>query len=171
MAYSVLLTNGASSGTVSYALKVDSLTISYSKTPIQVPLPETSPLLIDLGMYRPNISMGGLIDNETAYGDSVVLEGTQVVRGTDTTGSGTTASSLGFAATYTVPTKNELEDFFTDEVFHEADKDLSLIIIDPDGSDFNFYKVAPQSATFIMAPATEDRYSYNLVFVAAKRNE
>jgi hypothetical protein len=166
MAYSVLLTNGASSSTVSYALKVDSLTISYSKTPIQVPLPETSPLLIDLGMYRPNISMGGLVDNETAYGDSVVLEGTQVVRGT-----ATTASSLGFAATYTVPTKNELEDFFTDEVYHEADKDLSLIIIDPDGSDFNFYKVAPQSATFIMAPATEDRYSYNITFAAAKRNE
>jgi hypothetical protein len=166
MAYSVLLTNGASSSTVSYALKVDSLTISYSKTPIQVPLPETSPLLIDLGMYRPNISMGGLVDNETAYGDSVVLGGTQVVRGT-----ATTASSLGFAATYTVPTKNELEDFFTDEVYHEADKDLSLIIIDPDGSDFNFYKVAPQSATFIMAPATEDRYSYNITFAAAKRNE
>jgi len=166
MAYMVLLTNGDSIDTpVNYALKVDSLNISYSKTPIQVPLPESSPLLLDLGMYRPNVTIGGLVDNSTSYGDTVTLSTSNEVRGTSTT-----ATDLGFNGTYTIPSKNELEDFITDEVYNEVDKDVSLIIVDPNGVDFNYYKVIIQSASFMMAPTTENRYTYNLTFAAGKRN-
>ena len=45
-----------------YALKCDNISISYSKTPIQVPIPQQSPELIDIGVYRPSVSTSGVID-------------------------------------------------------------------------------------------------------------
>ena len=45
-----------------YALKCDNISISYSKTPIQVPIPQQSPQLIDIGVYRPSVSTSGVID-------------------------------------------------------------------------------------------------------------
>jgi hypothetical protein len=36
--------------------------ISYSRTPIQIPIPQQSPELIDLGFYRPSITCTGIID-------------------------------------------------------------------------------------------------------------
>ena len=45
-----------------YALKCDNISISYSKTPIQVPIPQQSPTLIDIGVYRPSVSLSGVVD-------------------------------------------------------------------------------------------------------------
>jgi len=45
-----------------YALKCDNVAISYSKTPIQVPIPQQSPELIDIGVYRPSVSLSGLVE-------------------------------------------------------------------------------------------------------------
>ena len=45
-----------------YALKCDNVSISYSKTPIQVPIPQQSPQLIDIGVYRPSVSLSGVVD-------------------------------------------------------------------------------------------------------------
>ena len=45
-----------------YALKCDNISISYSKTPIQVPIPQQSPQLIDIGVYRPSVSLSGVVE-------------------------------------------------------------------------------------------------------------
>ena len=45
-----------------YALKCDNVAISYAKTPIQVPIPLQSPQLIDIGVYRPSVSISGVVD-------------------------------------------------------------------------------------------------------------
>ena len=65
---SVLLRNGAHDSTatnnttrVRYALQCDNFSIQIAKTPIQIPIPQKSPELVDLGIFRPSISINGLI--------------------------------------------------------------------------------------------------------------
>ena len=55
-----------------YALKCDNVSISYSKTPIQVPIPQQSPQLIDIGVYRPSVSLSGLV--ETVGGNTPTVD-------------------------------------------------------------------------------------------------
>ena len=60
MAVAVLLRNGlhdASTGdtreaSIRYALKCDSAVIQFQKTPIQIPIPQQSPELFDLGIIK-----------------------------------------------------------------------------------------------------------------------
>ena len=47
---------------IRYALKCDTFSIQIAKTPIQVPIPQDAPELIDIGFYRPSISIGGIVD-------------------------------------------------------------------------------------------------------------
>jgi|TARA_R110000824_G_scaffold378899_2_gene570544 hypothetical protein len=49
-----------------YALKADSLTIAIAKTPIQIPIPQNSPALVDFGIFRPSITLSCIIDTEPA---------------------------------------------------------------------------------------------------------
>ena len=59
----VLLRNGDhATATIKYALKCNDVAISYARTPIQIPIPQQSPELIDLGFYRPSITCTGVID-------------------------------------------------------------------------------------------------------------
>ncbi len=175
MAIAILLYNGRTDFTGNadrdsgYALKAESFQITYSKTPIQVPLPEESPLLIDLGMYRPSITIAGLVDNETAQGTTVRLVAEAAVRDF-VNAAYNTAEELKMHGDYAVPDKNQLEDYVQTEVY-SGDNNLSLLILDPTATNFNYYRVAPQQAAFILAPGTEDRYQFSMTFVASKRNE
>ena len=57
----VLLRNGPHSGaSVRYALKCNDVAMSYAKTPIQIPIAQQSPELIDLGYFRPSVTEQGL---------------------------------------------------------------------------------------------------------------
>ena len=58
-------TSTGGSGTKRYgvALKCDNVAIAYSKSPIQIPIPQQSPELIDLGIFRPSITLSGLVDS------------------------------------------------------------------------------------------------------------
>ena len=49
-------------------LKVDQLSISYSKTPIHIAIPYSEPEIFDLGATRPSITISGVID--TVGGDT-----------------------------------------------------------------------------------------------------
>ena len=156
----VLLHNGTSGG---YVLRVEQFTTSLSKTPLQVAIPSGTPTMLDLNMVRPNLSFGGLVENTTVTGSSISL-GASVTAETSVT-----ASTLGFNGTYTIPDKNNLEDFFTELAF-SANVNLAIILMNPDNANFNFYHIVPQTATFTLAPGTEDRYSFNITAVAGKRN-
>ena len=78
MSIAVLLRNGmhktsdgdgrGGSTITRYALKCDSVVIQFQKTPIQIPIPQESPELFDLGIVRPSISISGIVD--TVGGDT-----------------------------------------------------------------------------------------------------
>ena len=101
-----------------YALKCDNVSISYTKTPIQIPIPQSSPQLIDIGVYRPSVSLSGVVDtiggntSESTSG----FEGMASFSYTRTTGSGGSPS----AKKYFLPYKNKMEDFVTDLVYSEV---------------------------------------------------
>ena len=61
---SVLLRDGTNAGaTTRLALKAEQLSISITKTPIQIPIARSTPEILDLGITRPAITISGLVDN------------------------------------------------------------------------------------------------------------
>jgi len=181
MASMILLNDGNTDSTDSasraagHVLKAESLTITLSKTPIQIPLPSSSPQLLDLNMIRSNITIGGLVENTVSEGSDYTLLASVVTDGAlDGDPSGTDVPSdntaLNHHGVYTYPDKAALEHYFTSEAYIPGNE-LALIMIDPSGTSYSFYNISGQSATFILAPGTEDRYSYNLVFAGGLRNQ
>ena len=82
-ALAVLLRNGNhANATIKYALKCNDVAISYARTPIQIPIAQQSPEIIDLGFYRPSITVTGLVD---------------------TIGGNTSNTTLGFAGMESIP--------------------------------------------------------------------
>jgi len=167
---------GNASRAAGHVIKVESLTVTLSKTPIQIPLPSASPQLLDLNMIRSSITIGGLVENTVAIGADYTLATTATTDGANgdpaATGDAITAShdSLNHHGLYTYPDKAELEFYFTKEAYL-PDNEMALIILDPSGTSYSFYNISGQSATFILAPGTEDRYSYNLVWAGGLRNQ
>tara|TARA_R110000744_G_scaffold172591_4_gene291287 strand:+ start:626 stop:1138 length:513 start_codon:yes stop_codon:yes gene_type:complete len=160
---SVLLRNGthAAAG-VRLALKVDQLSVSLQKTPIQIPIPRSSPQLLDLGITRPSITLSGVVDNK---------------------GGDLTNTDSGFedmekmtisGQVYYIPYKNFLEYKLVTWVT-EPSAEIQLEVGDaatPDGDGHTgggIYKVAVQQIQFSLAPATEDRWIYSIGFAAKIR--
>ena len=57
----VLLRNGThANASIRLALKAEQFAISNSKTPIQIPIPTSAPLLVDLASNRPSLTISGL---------------------------------------------------------------------------------------------------------------
>lgn len=114
----VLLRNGPhSSASVRYALKCNDVAMSYAKTPIQIPIAQQSPELIDLGYFRPSVTVTGIIDtvggnaNNTTAGfagmDSFSYS-RQLASDANYYSDGGTSDTA--AQTYYVPYKNALEE-------------------------------------------------------------
>ena len=99
----------AAAGNIGYALKVTQISVQVAKTPIQIPIPQSSPELVDIGSFRPSINIVGLVDN--IGGDSTNINtanvyGMSAVQHLRTAGPDGDAS----AKTFYVPYKNRLED-------------------------------------------------------------
>ena len=173
---SVLIRNGTHTGaSLRFALKADSFAISYSKTPIQVPIPETSPELIDLGIFRPSISINGIVDTVQPSPTSVTING----------------------QTYYLPFKNWLENTVYDWIASDAATgQLELEVGDTnhpqtDSSTKGYtgtpilintaslsswtggsvYRVAIQMARFQLNPSREDRYDFSMQLVSGARQD
>ena len=59
----VLLRNGThTTATIRYALKCNDVAVSYARTPIQIPISQESPEIIDLGFVRPSLTCTGTVD-------------------------------------------------------------------------------------------------------------
>ena len=95
MPLAVLLRNGThAAATERYILKCDSASIQIAKTPIQIPIPQQSPELFDIGIFRPSITVSGLVDTiGLPSGASPYME----------------SYTIGLQA-YRIPYKNRLED-------------------------------------------------------------
>jgi len=199
-ALAVLLRNGShASATIKYALKCNDVAISYARTPIQIPIAQQSPEIIDLGFYRPSITVTGLID--TVGGDSTNVThgfaGMESITYTRTAVSHSSRFSDGgsnSAITYYIPYKCALEEAVSNWLFLGGSQTLQLEIGDakyPISSyggyldtavpvqRFNIagvhatggaiYDVAIQQGRFSLNAAKEDRYDFSLQFVATSR--
>jgi len=160
-----------------YMLKVDQFQVNIAKTPIQIPIPQQSPELIDIGIFRPSITIGGLVDNvgqditDTTDTYHASMESLAI---TATPSDSTTASSQ----TYYIPYKNRLEDAAYTWLAG-APKDLEIEIGDASvplafganaSTGGGIYRVAIQQARFQLDPAKEDRWTYTIQFVAKSRS-
>jgi len=142
-----------------YALKADSFGVSITKTPIQIPFPQNSPELIELGMFRPNITISGTVDRDQSDTPEVV------------TGPAKGNSSDGNKTNYFVPTQKQLESFVTGSVYDDGSTPLQLIVQTEAGTTYATYEVAVSQGRFDLAPGTEDRFQFSLSFVAKDRQE
>ena len=100
-----------------YALKCDNISISYTKTPIQVPIPQQSPQLIDIGVYRPSVSTSGVVDT---------------IGGTATSGQAKTATELSDAITDAAATSfavASVANITAKDVIRVGDEDMDVTSI------------------------------------------
>lgn len=160
----VLLRDGTHAGaTTRLALKVEQLSISISKTPIQIPIPRSSPQLLDLGISRPSITISGIVDNvggDPSNSDSGFQDMEKMVVSSQT---------------YYVPYKNFLEEKLITWVTSPSTV-IQIEVGDattPTGEGHTgggVYEVGVQQVQFSVSPATEDRWVYSIQFVAKIRN-
>jgi len=121
----VLLRNGSHlNATIRYALKCNDVAISYARTPIQIPIAQSNPELIDLGFIRPSLTCSGVIDTigedttntGLAGGDIVGTAGMASFTYTRASVSAASGSAkwddggTASAKTYYIPYKNALEE-------------------------------------------------------------
>lgn len=163
----VLLRDKDNSGaTTRLALKVDQLSLAYSRTPIHIAIPFSEPQIFDLGTTRPTMTLSGVIDNI----------------GMDTTN--TTANAFfnmekftTQGQTYYVPYKNYLESKL---LTWASGNNLELEVGDATTPDYSgsgttastgggIYKVAVAQFQFSQAPGLEDRWAFSIQFVSEWR--
>ena len=72
---------------------------------------------------------------------------------------------------YTVPSKEELEDFVTTKFYDPSDSKVEIMVSDGSSTPVAAYEGAISQARFDVAPATEDRFSFTMVFVTKKRKD
>ena len=155
MALAICLYDGLTSSEKRFALKADSFSVNYVKTPIQIPIANgRDPRLIDIGQIRPTITVTGLVDT-TAPGSVENVTG----------------PTRNSSQVYTVPSKEELENFVTSKFYNEATSKVEIMISDGTSTPVAAYEVAISQARFDLAPATEDRFSFTLVFVSRFNSE
>jgi len=153
-ALSILLFSGETDGSaLRYALKADAFSVNFVKTPVQTPLPQGGqPILLDFGHIRPTITISGLVDT-TAPGSSENVTG----------------PTKDSSSTYIVPSKENLEDFVTSKFFDKNTQPIEVIISDGTSTSVAEYRAAISQARFDLAPATEDRFAFTLVFSSELR--
>ena len=171
MPVSVLLRDGShAAATVRLGLKAEQFAINIAKTPIQIPIPQQSPEIIDLGIFRPSITLSGLIDNEP----------TDASNTTNTpTGARGMPSFVHSGQTYFFPYKNYLEEQVVKWVSTEdtllqveiGDSTTPLSSGSANSTGGGLYIVAIQQAQFTQEPAKEDRWQFTMQFVAKARND
>ena len=160
----VLLRDGTHSGaTTRLALKAEQFSLSLAKTPIQIPIPRSTPQLLDLGISRPSLTLSGIVDN--VGGDA----------SNTTSGFQGMESMVVDSQTYYIPYKNFLENKLITWVTSPSTV-LQVEVGDastPEGANHTgggIYEVAVQQCQFSVSPAMEDRWVYSIQFVAKIRN-
>ena len=167
----VLLRNGTHAGASErLALKAEQFSVSIAKTPIQIPIPRQNPELLDLGIFRPSLTVSGIIDTEATYASNT-SNSPAGTRGMETL----TVSGQ----TYYLPYKNYLEEIAIKWVTDAStilqiewgDTTTPVSTNSANATGGALYYVAIQQAQFSVLPAQEDRWQYTMQFVAKGRND
>ena len=135
----VLLRNGShDTATIRYALKCNDIAISYARTPIQIPIAQQSPELIDLGFVRPSLTCTGTVDTigEDTTNTTAGVAGMASFAYTRTETSASTGSAKwndggdSSSRTYYIPYKNVLEEAVATWIYLGGDTPLQIEIGD-----------------------------------------
>ena len=161
--------NTAITGIRRYALKADSFGVSITKTPIQIARPNPDgPEILEIGLYRPNITISGTVDRDQADTPEFV---TGPTKGFNDSGGTAIANLDPYHDKYYVPTQKQLESFVTDIKYDTNSTPIQLVVQTSTGTTYATYDVAVTQGRFDLAPGTEDRYSFTMTFVAKDRQE
>lgn len=185
--------NATSTTYIRYALKCDTVALNIAKTPIQIPIPQQAPEIIDLGIFRPALSISGLVDNVGLV--STTTSGFENMENMSITRKywASTSSYTDVSQTYYVPYKNKLEETLYNWMASE-DQELELEIGDANfpvynvGAETNgastpsstvsgtnsetggaLYVVALQACRFNQNAGTENRWEFQMQFVCKSR--
>lgn len=131
-----------------YALDVTGLAIRTFRQPLQVGIPKSSPILFDVGSYRPLITVSGLAPREAAPAGKIVT-----FDGQD----------------YYSPTYFQLQHAVTQWNYVEGEETLLTVLHTNVASvTYDQYNVAIQSANFGLISAMPKFWSYEISFVATR---
>lgn len=172
----VLLRNGThAAATIRYALKCSDFSVQVTKTPIQIPIPLASPELIDIGVFRPSLTITGLVDNGAVNtnvpgspDNSMGVEGMEAVAHT----------SGGSSKNYYIPYKNKMEEVAYKWLFDDTtglelevgNATYPVYAAPNHATGGGVYKVAIQQARFQINAAKEDRWEFTMQFVCKARD-
>ena len=167
-----------------YGLKADSFIVQVSKSPIQIPVPQSSPQLIDFGIFRPAITLSGIVDDIGGDPSNTTSPNSD---GGETGGMESfTASDGGASYTWYIPYKNKLEEALYQWMTDDTNR-MTLQIGDPTYPVFDRghlgtnpsgtplatggakYRVALQQCRFQLDAGREDRWIFQMQFVCEAR--
>ena len=162
-----------------YMLKADQFQVNIARTPIQIPIPQQSPELIDIGIFRPSITIVGLVDNvgQDITNTTTGYESMESVS-VSSIASDAEPNSTKIALSYYIPYKNKLEETAYTWLAGSP-KSLEIEIGDSHvplasggvvSTGGGVYRVGIQQARFQLDPAKEDRWTYTIQFVAQARS-
>tara|TARA_Y100000310_G_scaffold336124_1_gene419859 strand:- start:1911 stop:2447 length:537 start_codon:yes stop_codon:yes gene_type:complete len=145
----------AGGGGEHYALKAEDVAIQIARTPLQIPVPQHSPFLFDIGSYRPSITISGVVD-DIDTDDSMTFDG----------GDG--------SKTYKVPTQFQLTTAATDWVHRATVQYLYILHSNYDSATvatkfFDKYECAIQQFRCQLQAGIETRWEYTIQFVTKSR--
>ncbi len=181
---------------VRYALKCNDFVSQVAKTPIQVPIAQTTPILIDIGFFRPSITITGLVDDIGGNPSNVTADGYMGMTSVSHTGfdDWDLSTLRGFTnpdspsyqtttETYYIPYKNALETACYKWISNE-NTPLELELADStypvghavSGTPYQstgggIWEVAIQQARFQKQAGREDRWEFTMQFVAKARKD
>jgi hypothetical protein len=129
-----------------YALRANGLAIKTYRTPLQVGIPMNSPILFDIGSYRPVISVSGLVEIESSREYTVHKTNK-----------------------YFYPTMFQLQHAATQWNYLE-DQAITLTVIHTNiaSETYDVYKVAIQTCAFNVSFIDQHRWSFDISFVATR---
>ena len=189
--------NATSEDKVRFLLLCDNFAVQVARTPIQMPVPGMSPMLMDFGIFRPSISISGLVDNlggDSGYNPSDFVPAASADYYAYLSYQPFTrqisASTLQ-TQNYFFPTKNVLEEAAykgktmpgAELEIEIADATLPRLNSYADGTAITsgqpledvkptgggIYKVSIQQARFQVDASKEDRWTFQMQFVARAR--
>jgi len=134
-----------------FALKAEDVAIQIARTPLQIPVPQASPFLFDIGSYRPSLTLSGVVDDVD------------------------TNDSISFMTnTYRVPTQFQLTTAATDWVHRSGKQYVYLLHSNYDPASnatkfFDKYECAIQQFRCQLQAGIETRWEYTLQFITKRR--
>lgn len=156
MSLSIYIENtDAAGGYQRFAMKAEDVAITVTRTPLQIPVPQASPFIFDIGSYRPSLTISGTLDDVNTA-DSESFNGS------------------GAAATYYVPTQFQLVTAATDWVHRQGNQFVYVLHSNYDGSSsgtqyFDKYACAIQQFRCNLSAGTETFWEYTIQFVLNRR--